>query len=205
MGFRPETESVARVDGPPEDAAERERKLDDLRQRHPGALFARYLERVPQTRASTYVAPGAAIVGDVRLFADVSVWFGCVLRADLSWIEIRERSNVQDGTIVHLGDVDPTFVAEEVVVGHSAVLHGCHVGAGSLVGIGATVLDGAQIGEGCVIGAGALVLAGARIPARSLVLGCPGKVVRQLSATDEKAHRDLALKYTRLAHNYRKG
>lgn len=198
-------DSVPKVDGPPASQDALERWLDTLRQRHPGATLQRYLDRVPKTHSTTFVAPTAALVGDVRLAAETSVWFGCVLRGDVNTIEIRERSNLQDGTVVHLGDDDATFVAEEVVVGHRAVLHGCRIGGGVLVGIQATVLDGATVGEGSVIAAGALVTAGTTIAPHSLVVGVPGKVIRTLTATDEQSHRALAGKYTRLAHNYRVG
>jgi carbonic anhydrase/acetyltransferase-like protein (isoleucine patch superfamily) len=205
MVVRTVVDSIGRVSGPPDAVAELEQELERLRAAQPGAIFRRYLEAVPWLGAGVFVAPGAAVVGRVRLHDDTSVWFGCVLRGDVSGIEVRERSNVQDGTIVHTGDLDPTFVGEEVVIGHRAVVHGCTIGGGSLVGIQATVLDGAKIGEGCVIGSGALVIAGAEIPPRSLVLGVPGKVVRTLTAADEEFHRKLALKYTRLAHNHRVG
>ena len=144
-------------------------------------------------------------MGDVRLGNDVSIWYGCVLRGDVNRIEVGDRSNLQDGTVVHLGDQDPTIVGEEVVVGHRAVLHGCTVGSGTLVGIQSTILDGARIGEGSIIGSGALITAGTEIPPRSLVLGMPGKVVRTLTASDEAFHRQLAAKYVRLATNYRVG
>src|SRR5690606_36498956 len=144
-----------------------------------------------------HVAAGAAIVGDVRLYDDVSIWYGCVLRGDVNRIEIHERSNIQDGAVVHLGDVDPTIVGEEVVVGHRAVLHGCRIRGGCLIGIQAKTLDGVEIGEGSVFGSGCLVTAGTKIPPRSLVLGMPGKVIRTLTATDEEFHRKLAGKHMR--------
>ncbi len=205
MASRTVVDSVVAVQGPPDNLEALERALADLRGRYPGAVVERYLGRVPQVAPDVHVATGAALVGDVRLAQGVSVWFGCVLRGDVNVIEVRERSNIQDGTVVHLGDDDPTLICEEVVVGHRAVVHGCTIGGGTLVGIGATVLDGARVGEGCVIGAGALVPAGREIPARSLVLGVPGKVVRTLTAADEQFHRQLAGKYTRIAHNYRVG
>lgn len=205
MASRTIVDSVQTVAGPPERLAELEAELAVLRGRLPGAIVARYLDRVPTVGEHVFVAPGAAIIGDVTLGAHVSVWFGCVLRGDVNRIVVGERSNLQDGTVVHLGDDDPTIVGEEVVVGHRAVIHGCTIGGGTLVGIQATILDGVKIGEGCVIGAGALIPAGREIPPHSLVLGAPAKVVRTLTAADEEFHRRLAGKYTRLAHNYRVG
>lgn len=205
MAYRPIVDTVPKVDGPPADVAGVEERLVALRGRFPGAIIERYLALCPSVAEGVHIASGAAVVGDVVLHGHVSIWYGCVLRADIARIEIRERSNLQDGTVVHLADDHGTFVAEEVTVGHRAVLHACRVGAGSLVGIQASVLDGAVIGEGCVIGAGAVVRPGAEIPARSLVLGVPGKVVKTLTAQDEDVHRKMAAKYTRLAHNYRVG
>ncbi len=205
LASRTIVDSVTRVEGPPAELPLIEARLEALRERFPGAVLERYLDRIPRLGDRVYVARGAVVVGDVELGDDASVWFGCVLRGDVNRIEIRERSNLQDGVVVHLGDGDPTFVAEEVVVGHRAVLHGCRVGGGTLVGIAAVILDGARIGEGCVIGAGALVTAGTEIPPHSLVLGAPAKVVRPLTAADETFHRALAAKYVRLAHNHRVG
>jgi carbonic anhydrase/acetyltransferase-like protein (isoleucine patch superfamily) len=198
-------DSIDRVDGPPADVDALQARLGALRIRHAGALIERYGSKLPTIDETAFIAPGAAVIGDVRLGPGTSLWFGCVLRGDVHRIEIGARSNLQDGTVVHLGDADPTLVGEDVVVGHRAVLHGCILGDATLVGIGATILDGAQVGEGSVIGACALVLAGARIPPHSLVLGMPGKVVKTLSAAEAAFHRALAAKYTRLAHNYRFG
>jgi gamma-carbonic anhydrase len=205
MASRTVVDSVPTVEGPPEHVEALEAELRALRGRLPGVIVLRYREQVPRVDDSVFVAPGAVLVGDVTLRAHASVWFGCVLRGDVNRIVIGERSNLQDGTVVHLGDDDPTIVGEEVVVGHRAVLHGCTIGGGTLVGIQATILDGVKIGEGCVIGAGTLIPAGREIPARSLVLGTPGKIIRTLTAADEAFHRSLAGKYTRLAHNYRVG
>ncbi|MEM7159830.1 MAG: gamma carbonic anhydrase family protein [Myxococcota bacterium] len=205
MASRTVVDSVAKVEGPPAQREALEQHLAALRERSPGAIIGRYLDRVPQIAEDAFVAAGAVVMGDVELRSKTSVWFGCVLRGDVNRIEIREGSNLQDGTVVHLGDEDGTFVGEDVVVGHRAVIHGCTIGGGTLVGIQATVLDGVTIGEGCIIGAGTLVPAGREIPPHSLVLGTPGKIVRTLSASDEDFHRRLAGKYTRLAHNYRVG
>jgi carbonic anhydrase/acetyltransferase-like protein (isoleucine patch superfamily) len=205
MTSRTIVDSIEQASGPPADLPEIEKAIAALRARFPGAVIDRYLHHVPQITSGVHVAAGAALVGQVILASDVSIWYGCVLRGDINRIEVRERSNIQDGTVVHLGDDDGTFIGEEVVVGHRAVLHGCHIGGGCLIGIQATILDGAKIGEGSVVGAGALVTAGTVIPPRSLVLGIPAKVVKPLSAEDESFHRKLALKYLRLSHNYRVG
>jgi carbonic anhydrase/acetyltransferase-like protein (isoleucine patch superfamily) len=205
MASRTVVDSVEIVAGPPREVAALEARIAELRARFPGAILERYLDRVPTVAANVRIAAGAAVVGDVSLADEVSVWYGCVLRGDVNRIEIRERSNVQDGTVVHLGDESGTFIAEEVVIGHRAVIHGCKIGGGTLVGIQATILDDAVIGEGCVIGSCALVTAGTVVPPHSLVVGVPGRVVKTLRGEDEAFHRRLAGKYTRLAHNYRVG
>ena len=205
MAVRTIADSVALADGPPENHAALEEGLDALRHAHPGAIFRRYLGSIPRVDSSVFIAEGASVIGDVLLGAEVSVWYSTVLRGDVNRIEVRPRSNLQDGVVVHLGDRDPVLIDEDVVVGHRAVIHGCTIGAGCLVGIQSTILDGAIIGEGSVIGSGALVTAGTVIPSRSLVLGVPGKVVKRLGAEDERFHRKLAGKYMRLAHNYRVG
>ena len=205
MASRTVVDSVEIVTGPPRDVAAIEAQIDALRRRFPGAILERYLDRVPRIGERVRIATGAAVVGAVTLADEVSIWYGCVLRADVNRIEVRERSNLQDGAVVHLGDHSGTFVAEEVVIGHRAVIHGCRIGGGTLVGIQATILDDAVVGEGCVIGSCALVTAGMVVPPHSLVVGVPGKVVRTLTAEDEAFHRRLAGKYTRLSHNYREG
>jgi len=197
--------SVACVSAVPANLLELEGRLEALRRRFPGALIQRYLAQLPAVAEDAYLAPGAALVGSVDLAAGVSVWHGCVLRGDLNRIEVGARSNVQDGSVVHVGDRDPAIIGADVVVGHRAVIHGCRIEDGVLVGIQATILDGALIGQGSVVAAGAVVTAGMQVPARSLVLGVPAKVKRTLSEADEAFHRELAAKYTRLAHNYRHG
>jgi len=205
MASRTVVDSVKMVDFPPDNLSKINESLAVYKKRFPGVILERYLDTCPEILERVRIAQGAAIIGNVKLADDVSIWYGCVLRGDIQRIEVRERSNLQDGTVVHVGDRDSAFVAEEVVVGHRAVLHGCTVGGGSLIGIGATILDGAEIGEGSVVGSGAVVLAATKIPPRSLVLGAPAKVVRSLNAEDEQFHRDLAVKYVRLKHNYQNG
>ena len=200
------TDSVERVNGPPAGVEGLEAALTALRGRFPGVIFARYRSAIPQVSdQDVFLAPGAALVGDVIIGPEASVWFGCVLRGDVNQIRLGARSNLQDGVVVHLGDRDPTLIGEDVVVGHRAVLHGCTIGDACLIGIQATLLDGCVIGAGSIIGAGAVVSAGAVIPPRSLVLGLPGKVVKTLDEGAEQTNRALAGKYVRLSHNHRCG
>lgn len=197
--------SVECVSAPPAHVAELELELEGLRRRFPGAVLQRYLAQLPRVAEDVYVAPTAALIGSVELAEEVSVWHGSVLRGDLNRIVVGARSNLQDGSVVHVGDRDAAIIGADVVVGHRAVIHGCRVEDAVLVGIGATILDGAVIGQGSVIAAGAVVTAGTLVPARSLVAGVPGKVKRTLTEADESFHRELAAKYMRLAHNYRHG
>ncbi|MCB9663889.1 MAG: gamma carbonic anhydrase family protein [Alphaproteobacteria bacterium] len=205
MAIRTVPDSVERVPGPVPQAAAVEARLEALRARFPGVVLRRYLDRGPTVADDVFLAEGAVLVGDVRLAQGSSVWFGCVLRGDLTHIEVGPRSNLQDGTVVHLGDRDPTVVGADVVVGHRALLHGCVIEDACLVGMGAIVLDGAVVGTGSIVGAGAVVTAGTRIPPHSLVLGTPGRVVKTLDPDLGDFHREVAAKYTRLAHNHRVG
>ena len=143
--------------------------------------------RVPRTAPSAWVAPGAVLVGDVRLGPQASVWYACVLRADGGSITVGARSNIQDGCVAHADEHGDVVVGVDVSVGHRAVLHGCVVEDGCLIGMGATVLTGARIGAGSLVAAGAVIREGAVIPPGSLVAGVPGRVRRPL--TDEEATR----------------
>lgn len=147
-------------------------------------------KRVQLEGEGHFIAPNAAVIGHVTLGDRASVWFSCVLRGDVESIRIGAGSNIQDGTVIHADPGFPAVVGENVTVGHNAMLHGCSIGDGSLVGIGAVVLNGAKIGEGCLIGAGALVTEGTEIPDGSLVLGAPAKVKKTL---DDDARKMLRL------------
>jgi len=129
-----------------------------------------------------WVAPNASLIGDVRLGQDAGVWFGAVLRGDSEPIVVGARSNIQELCVLHTDMGYPLEVGEDCTVGHSAVLHGCTVGAGSLIGMGAVVLNGARIGRGCLIGARALVTEGKSFPDHTLVVGSPAKAIRTLDA-----------------------
>jgi carbonic anhydrase/acetyltransferase-like protein (isoleucine patch superfamily) len=196
------TTSVTVVSGPLPEAPALAARIAALRGRFPRAVIERYLDKLPAAGERVMLAAGAAIVGDVRLADDVSIWYGCVLRGDVASISVGPRSNVQDGTVIHVSDDTPCELGAEVVVGHRAMLHACRVEDACLIGMQATVLDGAVIGAGSVLGAGALVTQRMVIPPRSLVLGAPGKVVRTLTAEDEAFHRALAAKYVRVKENY---
>lgn len=134
-----------------------------------------------------YVAPGACVIGNVRLGAGASVWFNCVLRGDSDWIVLGDATNIQDGTVIHADEGEPVRVGANVSVGHRALLHGCAIGDSTLIGNGAMILDRVVIGRDCLIAAGALVPPGKLIPDGSVVMGIPGKIVREVN------ERDLAL------------
>ena len=164
MAERTIVDSVTPSQGKPDNLAALEAALDQLRARFPGAIFERYLDRIPRVGEGVHIAPGAAIIGDVDIAREASIWFGCVLRGDVCHIRIGQRTNIQDGTVIHLGDNDPTIIGDDVVVGHRAVVHGCTVEDGCMIGIQATVLNAAVIGHGSVVGAGAVVTGGTVIP-----------------------------------------
>ncbi|MEM6971977.1 MAG: gamma carbonic anhydrase family protein [Pseudomonadota bacterium] len=152
-----------------------------------------------------YVAPGAHLIGDVRLGEMVSVWFNAVLRADSEPITIGDGSNVQDGCVFHVDPGFPLTLGEDVTVGHGAILHGCTIGDGALIGMGATVLNGAVVGVGALIGAGALVTEGKTIPDGAVVMGQPGKVIRTLDDAGRAALAETAAGYRARLMRYAKG
>jgi carbonic anhydrase/acetyltransferase-like protein (isoleucine patch superfamily) len=142
-----------------------------------------------------YIAPGACVIGSVRFGQGSSVWFNCVLRGDADWIELGEGSNVQDGSVIHTDEGEPTTLGRHVSVGHCALLHGCIVGDSTLIANGARILDRARIGRNCVIAAGALVPPDKTIPDGSVVMGVPGKIVRQVDDDDLKMIANTAAHY----------
>ena len=152
-----------------------------------------------------YIAPGVVITGDVVCKAGANIWYGTVIRGDLARITLSERVNIQDGCILHTDHDLPMTIEEGVVIGHRAVLHGVRIGRDSLVGMGAMLLSGCEIGAESLVAAGAVVLEGRKVPPRSLVMGMPGKVVRQL--TDEEAGkiRENAAHYLDMAQRYHRG
>ncbi len=142
-----------------------------------------------------WVAPSATVIGNVKLERNASVWFAAVLRGDTDPIVIGEDSNIQDGCVMHTDPGFPMLVGRGCTVGHKAILHGCILGDNTLIGMGATVLTGARIGKNCLIGANALVTEGKEIPDGSMVLGAPGKIIRQLSEDDIRRNAKAAAHY----------
>ena len=159
----------------------------------------------PTIGEGVFVAPGAILIGDVRLGDHASVWFGAVLRGDNDVIAIGARSNIQDGTVVHVDPGVPVFIGEDVTVGHRAIIHGCRIEDRVIVGMGAVILNHAVIGSESIVGAGAVVPEGKVIPPRSLVLGVPGRVVRRLTDADVMRIRRNAQVYVEHAREYRAG
>jgi len=157
----------------------------------PGAIRRSFAARRPRIHESAWIAPGAVVVGDVEIGADSSVWYAAVVRGDVESVRIGARSNLQDGSVVHVtAGRFSTQIGNDVTVGHRSVVHGCVVEDGALIGIGAIVLDGAHVGAGALVGAGAVVTPGSKIEARGLAIGTPARVVRTIS--DEEFELQLA-------------
>lgn len=155
----------------------------------------RFLSKTPKLGKGVYIARGAAVLGDVTIGDYSSVWYNAVVRGDINRIVVGHHTNVQDNAVLHLADDFPCLVGNYVTIGHSAVVHACRVGDETLVGMGAVILDGAVIGKQCLIGARALVTQGMKIPAGSMVLGAPAKVVRALTREERAGLKAWAQKY----------
>ncbi|WP_313443564.1 gamma carbonic anhydrase family protein [Brevundimonas sp.] len=164
-------------------------------------------EVVPQLpeNGEYWIAPNATVLGNIILHEGASIWFNAVLRGDNDPITIGRNTNIQDGSILHTDDGIPLTLGEGVTVGHKAMLHGCTIGDNSLIGIGAVVLNGAKIGKNCLIGANALITEGKVIPDNSLVMGQPGKVVRELDAAAIEGLRWSAAHYVQNWRRYKAG
>lgn len=155
-----------------------------------------------ETDPQSWVAPTATLIGKVKLEAGASVWFGAVLRGDNELIHIGENSNVQDGTVMHTDMGSPLNIGKGVTIGHNVMLHGCTVGDYSLIGINTVILNGAKIGRHCLIGANSLIGEGKVIPDGSLVMGSPGKIIRELSEGQKKMLEASAAHYVQNAQRY---
>jgi carbonic anhydrase/acetyltransferase-like protein (isoleucine patch superfamily) len=164
-----------------------------------------FLDKSPQIHPSAYIFESADIIGDVTIGAQSSIWFKAVVRGDVHYIRIGDRTNVQDGALLHVTrDTHPLVIGNDVTIAHGVVLHGCTVKDRVLIGMGAIVLDGAVINEDSIVGAGALVPPSMEVPSRTLVVGVPAKVVRELKESEVKHIQQSAKNYIRYVENYRK-
>lgn len=159
----------------------------------------------PEIADTAWVAPGARLMGRVILRDEANVWFNAVLRGDNEPIEVGARSNIQDGSVLHTDMGCPLTIGEDCTIGHNVILHGCTIGAGALIGMGATVLNNARIGAGCLVGANALVTEGKEFPEGALIVGAPAKVARMLTPEQIAALRGSAAGYVANARRFRAG
>ncbi len=162
-----------------------------------------YLEHSPKIHASAYIAPGAVVVGRVDLQENVSIWYNSVVRGDVDRVSIGRGTNIQDGCLLHQNEGIPLVIGEEVTVGHGAILHGCTIGDGCLIGMGAIILTGAKIGPEALIGAGSVVKEGQEIPPGVLAVGSPARVIRSLSDEERSGLRESARHYRMIAEQHR--
>lgn len=160
-------------------------------------------DRVETDGDDCWIAPTAAVIGKVKLGKKASVWWHAVLRGDNEPITIGEGTNIQDGTVIHTDPGFPVVIGERVTVGHMAMIHGCTIGDGSLIGINAVVLNGAKVGKNCLIGAGALVMEGKEIPDNSLAVGSPARVIRQITPENIARMQQGAENYIQRAQTYK--
>jgi carbonic anhydrase/acetyltransferase-like protein (isoleucine patch superfamily) len=158
---------------------------------------------LPRLGPRVFIAPGASVIGDVEIGADSGVWFGCVVRGDVNVVRIGERTNIQDGTVVHVSkDGQGTFIGSDITIGHMALLHACTLEDGAFVGMRATIMDGAMVETGAMVAAGALITPGKRVRRGELWAGTPARKVRDLTDEDRRAMEKLAPRYVALAADY---
>ena len=168
-------------------------------------MIYQFEDHEPSLPEEYYVADSASVIGDVTLHNQASIWFGAVLRGDIEPIIIGERSNIQDNSVAHTSRSQPVILGDDVTVGHKVTLHGCTVGNNCLIGMGAILLDGCEIGDNCIIGAGSIIGMGKKIPAGSLAVGSPARVIRKLVEEDLINIRGFATRYVALQTRYRAG
>ncbi|MBP2229001.1 carbonic anhydrase/acetyltransferase-like protein (isoleucine patch superfamily) [Azospirillum agricola] len=178
--------------------------LNDLRRRHPGAIIQPFKGILPRIAPDAYIAPGAVVVGDVTIGAEASVWFGCVLRGDDNPITVGPRTNIQDGTIIHVMlNEHPTVIGADVILGHGVRLHGCTLADRCLIGIGAIVLDGAVVESDAMVAAGAVVTPRKRVGRGQLWAGSPAKMLREVTPAEIEFMAFDVRHYAGLARTYR--
>lgn len=160
-------------------------------------------EHIPEIHSSAYIAESAAVIGKVKLAANANLWFNVTLRGDNEAITVGENSNIQEGCVLHTDAGFPLTIGSNVTVGHQAMLHGCTIGDGALIGIQAVILNGAKIGKNCLVGAGALITEGKEFPDNSLIIGAPAKAVRTLDQAKLTQMQQNADNYVKRAHYFR--
>lgn len=166
-------------------------------------MIKKFQDKTPKIHESVFVAEDAIVIGDVEIGAESSVWYGSILRGDVNFIRIGERVNIQDASVIHVSSkTHPTILEDEITLGHRVTLHGCYVETGCLIGIGAIIMDGARIGKNSLVAAGSLVTPNTKIPERSLVMGSPAKVKRELSDDEVKDLERFWKNYVSLSEIY---
>jgi carbonic anhydrase/acetyltransferase-like protein (isoleucine patch superfamily) len=167
-------------------------------------MIESFQDKHPKIHESVFVAENAVVIGDVEIGENSSVWHGSILRGDVNYIRIGARTNIQDACVIHVSSkTHPTVLEDEITLGHRVTLHGCYIESGCLIGIGAIVMDGARVGRNSLVAAGALVTPGMQIPARSLVMGSPAKVKRELNGDEVKDLERFWRNYVSLSRAYR--
>lgn len=169
-------------------------------------MIKKIQDKQPKIHETVFVAENAVVIGDVEIGKDSSIWYGCVVRGDVNYIRIGERTNIQDAAVIHVSSkTHPTVLEDEITIGHRVTLHGCHIEKGCLIGIGSIILDGARIGKNSLVAAGSLVTPGTTIPENSLVMGAPAKVKRALSGDEVKSLEKFWKNYVSLNQIYLTG
>ena len=167
-------------------------------------MIRKFRDIEPRIHPTAFIADNAAIIGDVEIGEESSVWFGSIVRGDVNYIRIGARTNIQDATVIHVtSKTYPTILEDEITVGHRVTLHGCYVERGCLIGIGAILLDGVRIGENSLVAAGSLLTPGTQIPPRSLVMGSPGRVKRALNNDEIQNLARSSQNYVELSKVYK--
>ena len=173
-------------------------------------MIYNYQGKSPKIGAKTFVAPSSDVIGDTTIGEDCSIWFGTIIRGDVHYITIGDRTSIQDGSMIHVthykkedrSDGNPTIIGNDVTVGHKVMLHGCKIEDACLIGMSATILDGAVIGKESIVGAGSLVTKNKKFPPRSLIMGSPAKVIRELNEDEVKELYASASRYIKFKNNY---
>lgn len=174
-----------------------------MQQHHP--IILPFRDKAPDIHPSAFIAPGASVTGDVVIGEDANVWYGCVLRGDVNYIRIGARSNIQDGTIVHVAHEGcPTLIGADVLIGHAAIIHACTLEDGAFIGMGAKVLDGAVVKSGAMVAAGALVPPGKTVGAGELWAGAPAKLSRQVREEERAWNEEAVRRYVDLAREHKR-